>query len=59
MGNKGFVSLLALIWFSAVILFLNSALTTMRQYLITYENLKYLEDRSLIEWQVVGKTRQL
>ena len=59
MGNKGFVSLVALVWFSTILLFLGSALATMSHYLSAYDNLKFLQGRSLVESQVVGISRRL
>ena len=59
MGNKGFISLLALLWFSAILLFLGNALSTMQSYLVTYDNLRFLKSRSLLESQAVGMTRRL
>lgn len=59
MGNKGFVSLMALFWFITIIAYLAGAITVMNNYLRALENLKKCEVEAAVERVAVGTAKRL
>lgn len=57
--KTGFISLVTLLWFSALLAFLSSSLLIIKHYTITLANLETLNKESFIELKVISKTRQM
>jgi hypothetical protein len=53
MKSKGFVSLLGLIWFGAVLAFVLNSSRIMQQYLLIKENIILLQEQSQVETQAI------
>ena len=59
MNNHGFISLVALAWFSFAMTFVSGAMLIMNNYLIALENLQIVEKELAVEKLAVAHAHQL
>ena len=59
MANKGFVSLVALVWFISILAYLAGATTVLNNYLRALENLRKCEIEAAVERAAVGTAKRL
>jgi len=57
--SKGFVSMIALIWFSSIVTIILSASQIINNYLLTLENLKTIKNEAKIEIMAVAQAKRL